>query len=143
MFDLTEGYEKSLREFLKSHKINFSTVHPNKVRQYAKAKGLLAKNDNLDSKLLHDYATTFSLPIKCNYSTRTQEELHSLIKRREQLLVLKNQETARLDTAYSALCKESSSSHLKYLDEQLEAIDAEQSKRSVTMIPRLKIRSIN
>ena len=65
----------------------------------------MAKKDNLDSKLLHDYANTFSL-------------------RREQLLVLKNQETVRLDNAYSVLCKESLSSPLKYLDEQLEAIDA-------------------
>ena len=123
VFEPTGGYERLLREFLKSYKINFSTVHPNKVRQYAKAKGLLAKNDNLDSKLLYDYATTFSLPVKCEYSNQVQEELHSLIKRREQLLIFKNQEISRQDTADGELLKKSLSSHLKYLDSQLEKID--------------------
>ncbi|UCM92488.1 MULTISPECIES: IS110 family transposase [unclassified Candidatus Tisiphia] len=54
VFEPTGGYEYNLREFLKINKLPFATVHPNKVRSYAKAKGWLAKTDNIDSKLLHE-----------------------------------------------------------------------------------------
>ena len=93
VFEPTGGYERNLREFLKSTKINFTTVHSNKVRSYARAKGWLAKTDCIDSKLLSDYATTFSLPIKQNYNSTNQENLHALIHRREQLTLSKNQES--------------------------------------------------
>lgn len=52
VFEPTGGYERNLREFLKSRELGFTTVHPNKVRNYAKAKGLFAKTDKIDSKLL-------------------------------------------------------------------------------------------
>lgn len=72
--------------------------------------------------MLYDYATTFSLSIKCEYSNQAQEELHSLIKRREPLLIFKNQEISRQDTADGELLKKTLSSHLKYLNSQLEKI---------------------
>lgn len=125
IFEPTGGYEHSLRSFLKKTKINFTTVHPNKVRKYAGAKGLLAKNDNLDSKLLHEYATHFAPAIKEDYSSQAQEELHSLIKRREQIILFKTQEIGRLDTANNSLLKQSLASHIKYLDKQLETINSD------------------
>ena len=54
MFEPTGGYEQELKEFLKLNKVNFVTVHPNKVHSYAKAKGWLAKTDLIDSKLLFE-----------------------------------------------------------------------------------------
>lgn len=123
IFEPTGGYENSLRSFLKDNKINFTTVHPNKVRKYAGAKGLLAKNDNLDSKLLHEYAAHFTPAIKVDYSTPVQEKLHCLIKRREQIILFKTQEIGRLDTADNLLLKKSLESHIKYLDKQLAQIN--------------------
>lgn len=123
IFEPTGGYENSLRSFLKDNKINFTTVHPNKVRKYAGAKGLLAKNDNLDSKLLHEYAAHFTPAIKVEYSTPVQEKLHCLIKRREQMILFKTQEISRLDTADNLLLKKSLESHIKYLDKQLVQIN--------------------
>ena len=73
--------------------------------------------------MLCDHSTTFSLPVKYEYSNQAQEEVHSLIKRREQLLIFKNQEISRQDTANGELLKKFLSSHLKYLDSQLEKID--------------------
>lgn len=123
VFEPTGGYEKPLRDFLKFCKLNFTTVHPNKVRQYAKAKGLLAKTDNLDSKLLHDYATCFSLKVKSDYDTESQQRLHNLIKRREQLILCQNQEIARLDTSLEPLVKKSLAKHLAYLKSELKKIN--------------------
>jgi|JI7StandDraft_1071085.scaffolds.fasta_scaffold66655_2 transposase len=124
VFEPTGGYEKPLREFLKSNQINFTTVHPNKVRNYARAKGWLAKTDKIDSKLLFDYATVFSLPIKQDYNTESQQKLHSLIKRREQLILIKNQEIARLDKAANdTFIKKSLEEVLSCLEKQLTAIE--------------------
>ena len=122
-FEPTGGYERSFREFLKSNKINFAIVHPNKVRSYAKAKGLLAKSDAMDSKLIADYAAAFLLQVKQDYNTVGQQRLHALIQRREQLIVIKNQESNRLETEHDqfivALIKE----HMTYLNTQLKLIE--------------------
>lgn len=112
VFEPTGRYERNFRELLKSNKVNFATVHPNKVRSYAKAKGWLAKTDYIDSKLLADYATVFSLPIKQHYNFKVCNNLHSLIQRREQLILLKNQKTNRLETKFNQLIIESINDHI-------------------------------
>ncbi|CAL7959551.1 hypothetical protein MIDIC_70063 [Alphaproteobacteria bacterium] len=76
LYEPTGGYEHKFKQFLKSNQLAFNTVHPNKVRSYAKAKGCLAKTDRVDCKLLYDYAATFALSAKVEYQ-------HSLIQRRE------------------------------------------------------------
>ena len=124
VFEPTGGYEQHLRTYLKKNKINFTTVHPNKVRNYAKAKGWLAKTDKIDSQLLHDYATVFSLPVKIDYSTDSQQELHNLVKRREQLILCRNQELARLDKEISLEVERSLNQHLSFLDQQIEQIES-------------------
>lgn len=123
VFEPTGGYEQYLKTYLKKNKINFTTVHPNKVRNYAKAKGWLAKTDKIDSRLIHDYATVFSLPIKIDYSTDSQQRLHNLIKRREQLILCRNQELARLDKEITLDVEQSLEQHLSFLDQQVEKIE--------------------
>jgi len=122
VFEPTGGYERGLREFLKLNKINFATVHPNKVRSYAKALGWLAKTDSIDSKLLADYGKVFSLPAKQDYSSKSQEDLHALIQRREQLILFKNQEIARLETQHNKFVIKSIKNHIAQLDKQLMQI---------------------
>ena len=122
VFEPTGGYERNLKEFLKFNKVSFATVHPNKVRSYAKAKGWLAKTDYIDAKLLSDYATVFSLPIKQSYGSKAYENLHSLMQRREQLILLKNQETNRLETRFNQFITESINDHIAHLDKQLKQI---------------------
>ena len=122
VFEPTGGYERNLREFLKSREFGFTTVHPNKVRNYAKAKGLFAKTDKIDSKLLSDYATTFSLQIKHCFKEDDQQKLQELVKRREQLILFKTQEAARLDKISDAIVEGSLKEHLSYLESELESI---------------------
>ena len=118
-FEPTGGYEKSFREFLKCSRINFTTVHPNKVRSYAKAKGWLAKTDVVDAKLLADFATIFSLSTKQEYASEVQRKLYSLIQRREQLILYKTQEITRLETITDEYSIKSIKAHIKYLDKTL------------------------
>ena len=137
VFEPTGGYEVQLKNFLMQYKIRFSTVHPNKVRSFAKAKGLLAKTNKIDSKLIHDYAASFNLQIKPDYSTDTQRSLHSLIKRREQIILFKNQEIARLDKQMYSIVIKSINQHLKYLDKQLESLKQTSEEEIKEKISRL------
>jgi transposase len=123
-FEPTGGYEQLFREFLKSNKIHFTIVHPNKVRSYAKAKGLLAKTDRVDSKLIADYALAFSLPVKEDYNTQSMQHLHALIQRREQLVKLKNQESNRLEAEYNESVITSIKEHIDHLSKQLSIIES-------------------
>ena len=52
VFEPTGGYEKELEKCGYEKGIKFIIVHPNKVRNYAKATNILAKTDKLDCKLI-------------------------------------------------------------------------------------------
>ncbi len=104
------------------NKVNFVTVHPNKVRSYAKAKGWLAKTDLIDSKLLSEYATVFSLLVKQDYNCKSQEDLRCFIQRREQRIAFKNQEIARLENYHNKVVIKSIKSHINQLDKQLTQV---------------------
>lgn len=122
-FEATGGYDRKLREFLKTNKLHFTTVHPNKVRSYAKAKGLLVKTDYMDSKLIADYAVAFSLSVKQDYSTPSQQKLRALIQRREQLIFLKNQESNRLEVEDDQFIITLINEHVTYLVKQLKLVE--------------------
>jgi len=64
VFEPTGGYEKELEKCCFKKGIKFIIVHPNKVRNYAKATSLLAKIDKLDYKLISEFANNFSLQPK-------------------------------------------------------------------------------
>ena len=64
------------------------------------------------------------LPIKQDYNTESQQKLHSLIKRREQLILHRNQEIARLDKANNNIIKQLLEEVLSYLGGQLITIES-------------------
>lgn len=123
VFEPTGGYEYGLRSFLEQHDIPFAMAHPNKVRSFARAKGLLAKTDKMDSKLIHDYAMQFAIDTKPCKVSEGQRTLKALIQRRQQLILSKNQEIARLDHEHNPMMKASLKNHLAYLTKELEDIN--------------------
>lgn len=122
-FEPTGGYEMQLKKFLSQRKINFSVVHPNKVRNFAKAKGLLAKTDKIYSKLIHSYATSFNIQAKVDHSSDTQQKLHLLMKRRNQIMLFKNQEITRLYKQTEKTIISSMEQHLEFLNRQLKSVE--------------------
>lgn len=125
VFEPTGGYEKSLQQFCNQNAIPFHKVHPNKVRAFAKAKGLYAKTDALDAKLLHDYATVFNLS-PCDKSlSPALQNVRDLLERRNQLIDLKMQETNRLETQISGIIIDSLHKHLQWLTQELQDIESQ------------------
>ena len=93
VFEATGGYERGLKLRLAKKGYAYHVAHANKIRAFAKAKGLLAKTDKIDAKLIKHYADTM-VPEPDEHDEH--EFLRSILKRREQLIGEKNREANRL-----------------------------------------------
>ena len=60
-YEPTGGYERTLTSFLKDKSLPGFRAHANHVRYYAKAMSLNAKTDNIDAKIIAEFAIS-----KCN-----------------------------------------------------------------------------
>ena len=70
--------------FLKDNSLPGFRAHASHVRYYAKAMGSIAKTDNIDAKIISEFAIS-----KCNAPDNTEnhdEDLTALISRRLQLI---------------------------------------------------------
>jgi transposase len=123
--EATGGYEQCLVQVLKRKNIAVSVVHPNKVRAFAKSKGILSKTDKMDAKILFEYATMFKPEPDLYFHTESEEMLAGLLKRREQLQEDKFREQYRLDKILSKTVKKSLENHIKWIEKELENIEQE------------------
>ena len=122
VFEATGGYERPLKDMLIMHDYAYHMAHPNKIRAFAKAQGLLAKTDRLDAKLIAEYAS-FAKPNPDQVKGNIQ--IKALLKRREQLITDKLKESNRLDKHYSSMIIKSMKQHIKWLDKAIQTIDTE------------------
>src|SRR3974390_3173546 len=51
------GYERAVIRTLLAAGLSVRRINPNKLRQFARARGVLAKNDRLDARLIAEYVT--------------------------------------------------------------------------------------
>ncbi len=78
------GYEKLLIKQAHELDLALSAINPRQVRDYARAKGQLAKTDAIDSKLLSDYGLAFK-PKPQKPASPVQEALCAVVRRKESL----------------------------------------------------------
>lgn len=117
------GYEKKFIKFLIGQGIKAHIVQANKVRAFAKAKGLLAKTDKLDAKVIAEFAQIMSLN-EDGVLSESAENIRELLKRREQLIADKQRELQRRDKVSSAI-KKSLIRHIDWLDTEIKKLDEE------------------
>lgn len=123
--EATGGYEKKLTNFMLANKMPMHVAHANKIRLFAKARGLLAKTDKIDAYVIAEYGQI--MQPKVTEVLRTEEEklLAELVRRREQLVKDRSKEGVRLDKGLSKIAKKSIEKHIKWLDKEIEAIETE------------------
>ena len=121
-FEATGGYEKQLKRSFQEAEIPYKQLHANHVRAYAKAKGILAKTDSLDSKVIWEFShATKVKPTQVNNAKN--EELKGLMDRIDRLKKMKKQETNRLETEYDKTIISSIKSHIKWLEKQIKELE--------------------
>lgn len=126
----TGGYERLLVTSMREKGYSVHMAHPNKIRSFAKSKGVLAKTDKLDSTLIQQYAEIMRVKNDQQYTTQNQEQLAQLINRRNQLIADRTREQARSDKQLSQLIKESVQLHITWLEKEIDKIECEISSLS-------------
>src|SRR5512134_1521744 len=101
--EATGGYEEALVQALFEAGLPVALVSPQRVRQYARAKGRLAKTDPLDAHLLAEYGKAIQ-PRLFVAKSEERKQLSALVSRRNQLNAMLQAEKNRLRIHSGAIC---------------------------------------
>jgi transposase len=122
--EATGGYEHDLLVALHAAHLPVTLVNPRQVRDFARAKGLLAKTDALDAAVLADYGRLFQ-PAATVARTPAQQRLTQLVTRRQDLLAIIGQEQHRTEHQHDAFIRKKARSLTTTLRRHLTELEAE------------------
>lgn len=121
------GYEEALVLALFEAGLPVALVSPHRVRQYARAKGRLAKTDPLDAQLLAEYGQAIQPRLFVDKS-EVRRQLSALVGRRNQLNGMLQAEKNRLRTHSDAIRSSLEkviaclAAELKQMDQEIRAL---------------------
>ncbi len=121
--EATGGYEEVVMVTLFEAGLPVALVSPQRVRQYARAKGLLAKTDRLDAQILADYGKHMQPRLFVGKSEE-RRRLSALVGRRKQLNEMVQAEKNRLRTKDVSL-QQSLKRVIACLETELDSVDRE------------------
>ena len=121
--EATGGYEEVLVLALFAAGLPVALVSPQRVRQYAKAKGLLAKTDPIDAQILAEYGKNIQPRLFVGKSEE-RRRLSALVGRRKQLGDMLQAERNRLRTKELSL-KNSLARIIACLETEIKEVEKE------------------
>lgn len=121
--EATGGYEEGVVLGLFEAGLPVARVSPQRVRQYARAKGQLAKTDQLDAHLLAEYGEKIQ-PRLYEGKSEERKQLSALVGRRNQLNTMLQAEKNRL-RGQSGVIRSSLQKVIRCLETQLHQMDQE------------------
>ena len=124
-FEPTGGYERDLRQALHACGVLYVRVHPNAVIAFRRSRGIRAKTDAIDARLIAAFAAEELTRRGLRPSLDYDEELRELAARRRQLLDALQAERCRCNLAHGPAVRRSLMLMVDALVAQLEAIEAE------------------
>lgn len=124
IFEPSGGYEIDLAEFLQKQKIAWSRPNAFRVRQYAKAKGIMAKTDKIDAYILADYGVQFQ-PKAQQLNKESLCKLQEIMKRRDQVVQMLVMEKVALESVRDALCRKEIKNSLRRFERDIERLESE------------------
>jgi len=125
VLESTGGYERLAASCLSSAGFVVHVAHPNRVREYAKARGQLAKTDKLDARILEGYGE-FIDPLSIHdLPTAVERKFRELSGRLGQLKETRHQEYCRLGMAVEKSIKRSHKSVIGLMDKEITQLEGE------------------
>jgi transposase len=100
--EATGGYQRNVVEALFQAGLAVAVVNPARVRQFARASGLLAKTDKLDAQVLAMFGQRMQ-PRRYEGKSEAEKQLSALLVRRKQLEEMLKAEQNRLRTSSPSL----------------------------------------
>ena len=122
VMEATGGYEKPLADFLQDQGVAVSIVNAKRVRDYAKALGLLAKTDVIDAKVIRMFADSVNPKLLPTISD-TQQALDAQVHRRDQLVKQRAMEKQHLETVGNKEAIRSIKRTIAFLDKEIARIE--------------------
>ena len=120
VFEATGGCELELWSKLTEAGLDVSPVNPRQVRDFAKAKGILAKTDRIDARVLAEYGRAMEPRVIAFPDT---QELKELISRRNQISAMITSEKNRIQAVRGKQVRESIVANIQWLEKLLAEID--------------------
>lgn len=127
VLEATGGYETAAAVALAAAGLPVVVMNPKRVRDFAKASGILAKTDRIDARVLAAFGQVIAPPIR-TLPDQTQREPTQLLDRRMQLVTMRAQEKIRLGAAL-AVARNDIEQHIAWLDKRIGSFDGDLSKR--------------
>jgi len=119
----TGGYERALCSALAEAGARYVKLHPNTILAFRKARGLRAKTDQIDARLIAQYLADATARADLPTPFRVDERLRALAARRRQLAEARQAEGCRADLANDPLVRESLALVIGALTQSLDAIE--------------------
>jgi transposase len=117
----TGGLERPLLWAMDAAQVPFALINPQRAREFARSKGLLAKTDKIDAHLLALFGQAIQ-PAPTRLPSEQEQLLAALISRRRQLVDIRTAETNRLASAHPAV-RPDMEEHLEELAARIKALD--------------------
>jgi transposase len=122
VFESTGGLEISLWLALNQAGINAAPINPRQIRNFAQAKGKLAKTDNIDAQIIAQYGQAMKPNPQLVPDT---QELKEWMARRSQIAEIIAAEKSRLKAARQKLIKQDIQDHIDWLQKRIHETDKE------------------
>lgn len=119
--EATGGLEIPLLTELWAAGIAVARVNPQRVREFAKASGRLAKTDRLDARLLAQFGAALQ-PAATPLPSEASQTLAALVERRRQVVAMRTMESNRRLSA-SPTVQARLDQHLAWLDAEIAALE--------------------
>lgn len=124
VLEASGGYEKLLAAQLAAAGLPVIVVNPRQVRDFARACGIMAKNDSIDALVLARFAEAVRPQIRA-IPDANAEALSALVTRRSQLIEIRTAELNRSHMAHHPKVQSSIKKHLKLIDQQIDELEKE------------------
>jgi transposase len=121
LVEATGGYERCLIEACAEKGLPLIVVQPMQVRQFAKAQGIIAKTDKMDSRLIAQFGAVIKPEVR-PLSSKKVRYIRDLLSRKRQLNEMRTQELNRQHKAPGILA----ATHkrlIKVLDKEIEGMN--------------------
>ncbi len=122
VLEATGGFERPLAAVLAASGIAVAVLNPTQTRDFARARGRLAKTDALDAKVLARFAEAVR-PTPRTLPDAEAREFQAILARRRQLIQMMTAEKNRLGAATSKAVARRIEAHIRWLEKELSRTD--------------------
>jgi transposase len=121
VMEATGKLERFLAASLVEANLPTVVVNPRQVRDFARAKGILAKTDSLDARILAEFGREIQPEIR-PFPDKQTEQIKAILARRQQIIEMVTMENNRLGKADTRVLP-SIQNHLNWLKQELKDIN--------------------